>query len=107
MELRDKKVTVKMTAQEHEFLLHNAKISNIKISTYIRTCISKSEVKTDNSKDYIKLVTAVNRVGNNINQIARVLNIAKNENKLSEQNFNLYFKFLYIAYKQLKNLRGK
>ena len=81
---------------------------NMNKTEYVTKAILDSYIKEDNSKDIARLIGSINKIGNNINQIAYNLNIAKNNNKLGEQNFeDLLNKLIIIEYKLKEVLKNK
>ena len=81
-----------------------SKASNMTASNYIRTSINNSKIKVDDSKDIGKLIGAINKVGNNINQIAYTLNKANNSNRLNDIDYNNILDKLIIIEYQLKEI---
>lgn len=81
-----------------------AKASGKSISEYIRELIATSEVKPSKSKDYGRLLGAVNIIGNNINQIARNLNIANKQGALADENYDELLNVLLLIWANTKAL---
>lgn len=102
--MKEKTVTTRLTNELYNMLQLKSAASNMRISDYIRHSIIQSDIKIDNSKDIGKLIGSVNRVGNNINQIAHNLNIANNSNKLDDINYNNILDKLTIIEYQLKEV---
>lgn len=96
-------VCVRLTDEEYVNLQMKAKASNKKVSEYIRELIAMSKVKVSN-KDYVKMMAEVNKIGNNLNQIARNLNIACKKDELSKQDYEMLLAQLYSIDKQLKEI---
>ena len=105
--MKDKTITIRLSDELYNMLQIKASASNMNTSDYIRTSINDSDIKVDNRKDIGKLIGSINKVGNNINQIAHNLNIANNSNKLDDINYNNILDKLTIIEHQLKEvLRG-
>lgn len=105
--MKDKTITIRLSDELYNMLQIKASASNMNTSDYIRTSINDSDIKVDNRKDIGKLIGSINKVGNNINQIAHNLNIANNSNKLDDINYNNILDKLTIIEYQLKEvLRG-
>lgn len=105
--MKDKTITIRLSDELYNMLQIKASASNMNTSDYIRTSINDSDIKVDNRKDIGKLIGSVNKVGNNINQIAHNLNIANSSNKLDDINYNNILDKLTIIEYQLKEvLRG-
>lgn len=102
--MKDKTVTTRLTVELYNMLQLKSASSNMTPSDYIRHSITQSDIKVDNRKDIGKLIGAINRIGNNINQIAHNLNIANNSNKLDDINYNNILDKLTIIEYQLKDI---
>jgi len=102
--MKDKTISFKATNEFYNMLQFKSKASNMKPSDFIRHSINESNIKIDNSKDIGKLIGSVNKVGNNINQIAYNLNIANNKDKLDDINYNNILDKLTIIEYQLKEV---
>jgi hypothetical protein len=68
------KVTVRLSNKEHDHLKKQANLYGLKMEPYIRKLIAGKEVKPRPPEEYYKILTELNHIGNNINQIARVAN---------------------------------
>lgn len=102
--MKEKTVTTRLTIELYNMLQLKSASSNMTASDYIRQSITQSDIKVDNRKDIGKLIGSVNKVGNNINQIAHNLNIANNSNKLDDVNYNNILDKLTIIEYQLKEV---
>ncbi len=102
--MKDRVVTTRLTNELYNMLQLKAASTNMTASDYIRHSITNSDIKIDNRKDIGKLIGSVNKVGNNINQIAYNLNIANNSNKLDDINYNNILDKLTIIEYQLKEV---
>ena len=102
--MKDKIITIRLSDELYNMLQIKAIASNMNTSDYIRTSINESDIKVDNRKDIGKLIGSINKVGNNINQIAHNLNIANNSNKLDDINYNNILDKLTIIEYQLKEV---
>jgi len=85
-------------------LMMKAQASGKTMSEYVKELIMTSEVKPTKSKDYGKLLGAVNIIGNNINQIARNLNIANKEGALADENYDELLNVLLLIWANTKAL---
>ena len=63
-----------MTKEEREHLDHLSRESGLSLSDTVRACISGTEIRQRQGAEIKNLYTEVNRIGNNINQIARSVN---------------------------------
>lgn len=65
---------IELREGEHQKMLEDVKKSGLTKSTYIRKLIKEEKVKARPTSEISELYTEVNRIGNNINQIARSVN---------------------------------
>jgi hypothetical protein len=61
---------------EWKKILANAKKSNLKPTTYIKRMAINGHIRIYNTENLAQLITAINRFGNNLNQLAAVANIS-------------------------------
>lgn len=95
---KNKQINIRINNQTLELIDNKAKNANMNRSEFIINAILISKIKAKN-KDIFKLISAINRIGNNINQISRTLNIANNDNNLSDILFeNILDKLSIINY---------
>jgi hypothetical protein len=78
-EKRTKIVTMRLTPSEKEKLQNIITENNIKnISDFIRQIVLTGKFKTtQQAQNYERLLYEINKIGNNLNQIARLCNIDK------------------------------
>ena len=63
-----------MTKEEREHLDQLSRESGLSLSDTVRACISGTEIRQRQGAEIKDLYTEINRIGNNINQIARSVN---------------------------------
>lgn len=102
--MKDKVINIRISIELFNLLTLKAKAVGKSNSEFIREAIQETEVKQSNSKDISKLIASLNYIGNNINQIAKSLNIAKIENKLSDRDYNDILNSLTISQSYLKDI---
>ena len=78
---RTKKITIRLTSDEYLLLKQKANNLDITLSEYIRKKILGNREKIIN-KCTKELLYEINRIGNNLNQIAKHCNIRKSVDKL-------------------------
>jgi len=105
--MKDRRFEVRLTEELYNTLEFKSKAVNMNKSEYILKSIINSDIKIDDSKDIRMLLASINRIGNNINQIAKNLNIANNINKLDDINCdNILDKLTIIEYNLKYILNG-
>ena len=79
--MRNKMINIRLNEQELKELKDKIKESNYSnIATFLRDLIFKKKIKIFKIKDYSiykNLIAEINKIGNNINQIARYCNYYK------------------------------
>ena len=96
---KDITIKIRLTEELNNMLIFKSKAVNTNKSEYLRMLINSSDIKVDNSKDKSDIIKAVSKVGNNINQIAYVLNKANLNNELNKVDYdNLSDKLSIIEY---------
>lgn len=89
---KDKTKLVKFTEEEWEQLLKCANENGMKVGTYIQTMALHGQIikynLSDNriSQQLLEIHTDLNRIGNNINQVAHKVNIT---NKVYQADMNM------------------
>ncbi len=75
---RNKQLIVRVTEQEHELIKQRISRTRIKnFNTYARKMLIGGYIIEVDLKQYHELATEVNKIGVNINQIAKVVNETK------------------------------
>lgn len=67
-------VMLYLSAEENEQLNYDLHRTGLKKSQYLRALIMKQEIRERLPIDYYHMLTEISRIGNNINQIARIAN---------------------------------
>jgi len=88
MNKKNKMLRIRLTDDEYNLLKEKADKAGKTMSEFVRDYITKGKVNSK-CKDLPSLILHLNKIGNNINQIARNLNIAKKEGYLAEQDYDL------------------
>jgi len=109
-----KDLHIRITEEEYNKLIKNTEKFNFNtISDYVRNYLFSDKKNLIDPKAYLKgmneLTVSVNRVGNNINQIAKYINSTKsisNTPLIKEYNqlFSAYLNLLTEVNKQIENV---
>ena len=102
--MKDKRVNIRLSNELFNMLTFKAIAAKKTTSEYIRESITTSDIRVDNSKDINRLISSLNLIGNNINQIAHILNIANKIDKLDDVNYNNLLDRLIIIEYKLKDI---
>lgn len=73
--------SIRFSPAEYEKIITELEKSNLSFSAFTRNLLLKKKI---NSKTDDKLLIEINRIGNNLNQIARAVNKEERINVLSE-----------------------
>ncbi|HMM32022.1 MAG TPA: MobC family plasmid mobilization relaxosome protein [Clostridia bacterium] len=74
MAQREAFLSVRMSAAERQKLDALCRASNLSVSALVRKLLNGTKIQENRAKDFKALYTEINRIGNNINQIARSVN---------------------------------
>ena len=98
-------VTLRLTDELYAELLIKSQSLNMTVSDYLRGTICNTELNyRTNEKDLGYLIGAINRIGNNLNQIAHNLNIARNEQSLNNVDYEDIMNQLIIVNPEIRSL---
>lgn len=78
--IREKEIRVKVTEEELQYAKDKANYCNMTMSEYIRNIIVKGCVIKLDTVGIKELTLELNRIGTNINQIAKVVNETQGQN---------------------------
>ena len=98
---RAKKVTFRMTEQEHAHLKKQVGNSNLNTEAYIRTVLAGQYITPRAPEMWVEVVRELSAIGNNINQIARVANMSQRVlpeeiEKIQQMQSDIWRKVKYI-----------
>ena len=71
---KNRVITLRLSESEYQILEENSRLNNITKSEYLRKKIKRiqvSPVVKKRADDQLQLIGAINKIGNNINQIAK------------------------------------
>ena len=103
-ENKEKQINLRLTSSEFEQLEEIALSKKITKSELILNLVFDKKVSKSVAKDLSKVIQSQNKIGNNLNQIARVLNTAKLENCLEKIDYKNIIDQLEIMENQLENI---
>ena len=96
-EKKEKQINIRVNQIEFDELENKSKELKITKSEFILKLIFGEKIKKDNSKDSLKYLNAIIKIGNNINQIARLLNSKNLKNEIADDDYsNLLDKLIII-----------
>ena len=103
-ENKEKQINLRLTLSEFEQLEEIALSKKITKSELILNLVFDKKVSKQVGRDLIKVIQSQNKIGNNLNQIARTLNTAKLENVLNIIDYKNLIDKLEIIENQLENI---
>lgn len=71
---RNHRMTCRLNDEEYEKVLIKISKSGLSKQEYILSCILNKRISEKLDLDFYKLINEINHVGNNLNQISRILN---------------------------------
>ena len=98
---RAKEVTFRMTEQEHAHLKHQVSISTLNMETFIRVVLAGEHVTQRSPEQWVEILRELQRIGNNINQIAKIANITERVmpeeiEKIQQMQSDIWRKVKYV-----------
>ncbi|MPN53165.1 hypothetical protein SDC9_200829 [bioreactor metagenome] len=103
--LRSKKIHVFLSDNEDELLGDKAKYCNLTKSEYVRSMIVNGAIINHSTGDIPAAISEINRVGNNINQIAKKLNETNSFYRKDFDDLKCQYKTLFEYY--IERMIGK
>ena len=105
--MKNKQVNLRLSDELFKMLNIKSSSANTTNSDYIRSLISMNEVKYNDSKNILHLIESINKIGNNINQIAKGLNYANKTKALKDFDFKAMQESLLIIEFNLSEILDK
>lgn len=96
-------LSVRLTREEREHLNQLSQRSGLTLSNTIRACISQTELRERAPAELGQLYTEINRIGTNINQIARKINA----NLGTRADIREALHLLHLVYERLEEIADK
>jgi len=100
----NKTVIVRLTEEDYDKFLSNVMLSGYTRSEFLRNAILGNKTKIVAKNDATNLLYHLNKIGNNINQLAYRANLDNLENKISEETYRSILKSLSIIQNKLNSL---
>lgn len=97
---KSKYVKFRVSEDELSMLSENATNLGLSLSEYIRVLM-----KLPTKRDYRRLLFNISRIGNNLNQLAKAMNIAHKISKLDKPQLQTALTRLLCIQAELENLR--
>ena len=101
MKHRTKRLSVRLTVREKEYLEKQAGAAGLGLEPYVRALIAGHEVKEHPPEAWAELVRQLSAIGNNINQIAR---IANSTGKIDADKINNLIEMQSDIWRKVKDL---
>ena len=74
MKLRERKITVRLTDAERDYLLAQAELAGLKIEPFVRNVILGVQMQPRPKEEWAELLRQTSGIANNINQITKRTN---------------------------------
>ena len=101
MKIRNRKITVRLSEKERQYLGEQADAGGMKMEPYIRELIMGNEVKCRPKEEWAEVVRQIAAVGNNINQIAKNTNMGM---EVTADTLNTILEMQKQIWERIKNL---
>lgn len=99
--MKSKVINFRLTEELNDVLIMKSLEANMTTSDFLRSSIIDARIQINKDKDIAKKISAINQIGNNVNQIARVLNTANSGEFLSDLNYENILNQLIIIEEKL------
>jgi len=99
--MKSKVINFRLTKELNDVLISKSSEANMTTSDFLRSAIIDARIQLNRDKDIAKKISAINQIGNNINQMARTLNIANVGKFLSDINYENILNELIIIEERL------
>lgn len=100
MNKKDQKLSFRLSNEDAEKLKIITQDSGLSASEFIRKVILNNEINIIKKEDTIKVIYHLNKMGNNLNQIAHGINKAFLENIVTEELMEKYLRQLNMVQNQ-------
>lgn len=88
--VKTERLEIRLTSTEKEKIFENAGKANMTVSEYIVTLNNLTPIYVFDKETVLSLIYEVNRIGNNINQITKVVNAQKYSTTEQLEQLNRY-----------------
>ena len=107
--MRNRNVQIKLwlSDEEADVLRQDVKRTGLTQSKYLRALIMKREIREKLPVDYYNMLTELSRIGNNLNQIARIANQQPDVSPDLAQTLVLIRRLYEIALECIQNTHQK
>ena len=99
--MKSKVINFRLTKELNDVLIFKSSEANMTTSDFLRSAITDARIQLNRDKDIAKKISAINQIGNNINQIARTLNIANAGSFLNDLSYENILNELIIIEEKL------
>ena len=103
--VKSKTISLRITEELFAELSFKSSLLNIDNSDFLRQSITNTTINAKlDTKEIAELIASLNKIGNNINQIAHVLNVSNLEESLSDIDYENQLNQLILIREQLRGL---
>ena len=100
MKLRERKITVRLTDAERDYLLTQAELAGLKIEPFVRNVILGVQMQPRPKEEWAELLRQTSGIANNINQITKRANSGE---PLTEETLRLIADMQVQIWNKLKS----
>jgi hypothetical protein len=103
-EIKEKQINVRVSQIEFDELKMKSDELKITKSEFILKLIFGEKIKKNTSKENLKFLQAINKIGNNLNQAVRTLHTKNMKDELKDEDYEKLLNKLIIIEEQLNNI---
>ena len=103
-EIKEKQINIRVSQIEFDELKMKSDELKITKSEFILKLIFGEKIKKNTSRDNLKFLQTINKIGNNLNQAVRTLHTKNMKDELRDEDYEKLLNKLIVVEQQLNNI---
>ena len=103
-EIKEKQINIRVSQIEFDELKMKSDELKITKSEFILKLIFGEKIKKNTSRDNLKFLQTINKIGNNLNQAVRTLHTKNMKDELRDEYYEKLLNKLIVVEQQLNNI---
>lgn len=103
-EIKEKQIDIRVSQIEFDELKMKSDELKITKSEFILKLIFGEKIKKNTSRDNLKFLQTINKIGNNLNQAVRTLHTKNMKDELRDEDYEKLLNKLIVVEQQLNNI---
>ena len=103
-EIKEKQINIRVSQIEFDELKMKSDELKITKSDFILKLIFGEKIKKNTSRDNLKFLQTINKIGNNLNQAVRTLHTKNMKDELRDEDYEKLLNKLIVVEQQLNNI---